>query len=347
VKVEIRRVTAPLRGPWRFSGGEIRERELLLLALQDDHGRVGLGEAAPLASYDGVTIRDVQDALGDCLDLLREAGAEEAARGEIVAQCARRAVLPQAVAAVDLALWDLAGQRAQVPVWRLLGADLAPAVEVNYSISATDRAGAASQGGQAREQGYRCVKAKVGVGDDPGRLAALRAATGPQMALRIDANGVWSLDEARAALQVLEPLRLELCEQPVRGLEEMALLSELTSIPLSLDEGATAPGALDRRVCAAVCLKIARCGGISGLIGAAQHARSSGYEVYLASTLDGPLGIAGALHAAAVISPDRPSGLATLGLFAGRQDPLPARDGRISVPEGPGLGSELHRWYQA
>jgi L-alanine-DL-glutamate epimerase-like enolase superfamily enzyme len=67
--------------------------------------------------------------------------------------------------------------------------------------------------------------------------------------------------------------------------------------------------------------------------------------VYLASTLDGPLGIAAALHAAAVIAPDRPSGLATLGLFADRADPLPSRNGQIAVPDGPGLGDGLVGWY--
>ena len=68
--------------------------------------------------------------------------------------------------------------------------------------------------------------------------------------------------------------------------------------------------------------------------------------MYLASTLDGPLGIAAALHAAAVVRPERPCGLATLALFADREDPLPARDGRIAVPEGAGLGDGLISWYQ-
>jgi L-alanine-DL-glutamate epimerase-like enolase superfamily enzyme len=63
--------------------------------------------------------------------------------------------------------------------------------------------------------------------------------------------------------------------------------------------------------------------------------------VYLASTLDGPLGIAAALHAAAVVRPDRPCGLATLALFEGRPNPLPAVSGRIAVPAGPGLGDRL------
>src|ERR1700691_2734103 len=67
---------------------------------------------------------------------------------------------------------------------------------------------------------------------------------------------------------------------------------------------------------------VARCGGISATLSAAAQARAAGYEVYLASTLDGPLGIAAALHAAAVIRPARACGLATLGLFGGRADPL-------------------------
>ena len=99
-------------------------------------------------------------------------------------------------------------------------------------------------------------------------------------------------------------------------------------------------------MCQAVCLKIASCGGITGVVEAARQARAAGYEVYLASTLDGPLGIAAALHVAAVVRPSRACGLATLALFADREDPLPARDGRIAVPTGAGLGDGLISWYQ-
>ena len=344
MKVRIRRVSAPLRAPWTTAGGEIKARELLVVALADTEDLVGLGEAAPLESYDGLTIDDVETALEDCRDVLESS--KPIPRDELLAECTRRAVLPQAVAAIDLALWDQAAKRAGSPVWQALGAAEAPAVEVNYTIGAADRSGAANQAAEARARGYRCLKAKVGIGDDAGRLAAIRAAAGAEMAIRIDANGAWTVDEARAALAALEPVGIELCEEPVRGLDETARLAELTEIPLALDESAAVPGALNHRVCTAVCLKIARCGGIGGTIQAAERARSAGYEVYLASTLDGPLGIAAALHAAAVISPDRPSGLATLGMFEGRSDPLPAEGGRIAVPEAPGLGGpELRSWY--
>jgi L-alanine-DL-glutamate epimerase-like enolase superfamily enzyme len=226
-------------------------------------------------------------------------------------------------------------------VWQLLGASHAPAVEVNYTIGATDRAGAATEGATARAAGFRCVKVKVGVGDDAARIAAVRAAAGPEMAIRVDANGVWSVEEAEATLRVLAPAGIELCEEPVDGLRAFAELD--APVPIALDE--TAPDALDERVADAVCLKIARCGGITGLLSAARRARAAGYEVYLASTLDGPLGVAAAVHAAAVIKPDRPSGLATLSMFDRRPGPLPVRNGVMTAPATPGLGDALTAWY--
>jgi L-alanine-DL-glutamate epimerase-like enolase superfamily enzyme len=144
---------------------------------------------------------------------------------------------------------------------------------------------------------------------------------------------------------VLHPAGIELCEEPVSGLDAVSVLSAMTDVPLSIDESTVAPGALERRVCDAVCLKIGRGGGISAVLDSARRARVAGYEVYLASTLDGPLGIAAALHAAVAIGPDRPCGLATLALFAERDDPLPPRGGRIAVPSGPGLGDGLLGWY--
>jgi L-Ala-D/L-Glu epimerase len=89
-----------------------------------------------------------------------------------------------------------------------------------------------------------------------------------------------------------------------------------------------------------VCLKLSRCGGITGLLEAAETVRAAGGEVYLASTLDGPLGIAGALHAAAVLRPSRPCGLATLGAFGDLDVDAALRieGGFMRVPDGPGLG---------
>ena len=162
------------------------------------------------------------------------------------------------------------------------------------------------------------------------------------MAIRVDANGAWSVDEALAALRAFEPVGIELCEQPAADVDDCAEVAVQSPIPIALDE--SAPDGLESRVCDAVCLKVSRFGGISGVVFAAGRARQAGYRVYLASMLDGPLGIATALHAAAVVKPDYACGLATLELFD-RPDPLPPLNGRIALPSGPGLGDDLIAWY--
>jgi o-succinylbenzoate synthase len=338
VKLSTRVVRVGLREPFATATGSLDQRALVLVSVEDEDGAIGFGEAAPLAP---IGVEDCVAALEDCRAVLCTASAAEAR-----AACEQVAVLPPAVAAVDLALWDLEARRAGVPVWRALGAQAAPGVPANATIAAADRTGAATAAVTAREEGYGCVKVKVGLGDEAGRLAAVRAAAGPSMAIRIDANGAWTVDEAIASLRVLEPVGIELCEEPVHGLSELAAVRAASSVPIALDESVALPGALDRRVADAVCLKIAACGGITGLLSAAKRARAAGYAVYVASSLDGALGIAAALHACAAVRPDRPCGLATLQLFdTPRGDPLPAVDGAIAVPDGPGLITDPRSWY--
>jgi L-alanine-DL-glutamate epimerase-like enolase superfamily enzyme len=184
---------------------------------------------------------------------------------------------------------------------------------------------------------------KVGVGDDAGRVAAVRAAAGPEIDLRLDANGAWSIEQAVRAIELLSPAGLELVEEPTHGLEAVRAVRERVAVRIAIDETAAEHGALGAGVADAVCLKISRCGGISGLIAAATLVRASGAEVYVASTLDGPLGVAAGLHAAAALAsrgPVPPCGLATLGMFEDLENPLPTRDGQIALPTAGGLGVE-------
>ena len=109
-------------------------------------------------------------------------------------------------------------------------------------------------------------------------------------------------------------------------------------VAVAMDETAVLPGAPGSGATDLVCLKTSSCGGISGLLCAAADARAAGSEVYVASTFDGPIGIAAAVHAAAALGDMRPCGLATLSLFADLADPLPPARGAIAVPTGDGLG---------
>ena len=337
--LDVTPVRLALRTPILAAWGELRERTVLQVRLSWGDADFGIGEAAPLEPYDGVPLAAVVAALQAYASVLADAD-PRAGHLELLDACAAERGLPEALAAIDLALWDRAGRRAGRPVAALLAgsAPVAAAVAVNALVGAEDRAGAAAAAARAVAEGFSCVKVKVGVGDDAGRLAAVRAAVGPAVAIRADANGAWrTADEALANLRALAPLGLELCEEPVHGVEALRAVRAASPLPVAMDETA-APGA---GAADAVCLKIARSGGISALLADARAAREAGADVYLASSFDGPLGIAAALHAAAALAAGGPvlhCGLATLDAFADL-DPgeLTPHAGAITVPAGPGL----------
>jgi L-alanine-DL-glutamate epimerase-like enolase superfamily enzyme len=326
----------PLRAAW----GVLDERELLRVRLDFGGDDFGIGEAAPLEEYDGVPLAAVVAAL-DAYAVVLSRASPRSTHAELLAACAAERPLPQALAAIDLALWDRAGRRTGFPVAQLIAAGAVRSVAVNATIAAVDRAGAAAEAAAAAEAGFRCVKMKVGVGDDAGRVAAVRAAVGDDVAIRVDANGAWPTpEEAIANLRALAPAGIELCEEPVHGMAKMRAVRAKSPVPVSMDETAAERGAPGSGAADAVCLKISRCGGISGLLRDARAARAAGTKVYVASAFDGPLGIAAGLHAAAGLRASGPvayCGLASLGKFVGHEDVLAARDGAIAVPDGPGL----------
>jgi len=333
--VTIGRRTLRFVTPLQTSYGAVAEREIFELEIEGDDGVPGRGEAAPLEAYDGVSSDRAYAALQAYRPILAAGDALQG--GELLDACRAADPLPQALAAVDMALWDRAGRRAGQPVAALLTEPVLNEVVVNATIGAQDRAGAAASAAAAREAGFGCVKLKVGIGDDAGRVAAVRAALGPTVDLRLDANGAWTVEEAIATIEALACAGLELVEEPVHGLAGLRAVRERVAVRIAMDETAAEPGSLASGAADAVCLKLARCGGISGLLACASLVRASGAEPYVASTFDGPLGIAAAVHAAAALRIEAACGLATLALFDGVEHSLHVRHGAITVPRGPGL----------
>src|SRR5215210_3922322 len=330
--LSVERVRLRLRAPLRAAWGDLQERELLRVRLAFADDDWGEGEAAPLEPYDGVPMAAVAAAL-EAYGAVLERADPAAPHEELLAACSAERPLPHALAAVDLALWDRAGRRAGRPVAELLGGTAATRVAVNAVIGAEDRAGAAAEAAAAVAAGFSCLKVKVGVGDDAGRLAAVRATAGPAVAIRADANGAWQTpEEALANLRALAPVGLELCEEPVHGVEALRAVAAESPVRIAMDEThAPESGAAEL-----VCLKISR-GGISAVLEDARKARAAGSSVYLSSTFDGPLGIAAGVHAAAALRITRACGLATLQNFAEPTGAPEPRGGSIPVPSVPGL----------
>lgn len=323
------------RRPVVMAYGSLEERRLFDVHLVEGDEITGRGEAAPLEPYDSVSLERAAAAL-DAYRPILEAG-DDLTGGELLDACAAADPLPQALAAIDLALWDRAGRRAGLPVAALLTDEPAEEVAVNATVTALDAEAAAAACGAAADAGYRCVKLKVGVGDDVARVAAAREALGPEPELRLDANGAWTVNEAVAIIGELASFGLELVEEPVHGIEELRAVREHVAVRIAMDETTSVPGAIASQAADAVCLKLTRCGGISGLLAAASLVRAHGAVAYIASTFDGPVGIAGALHAAAALGGLPACGLGTLALFDTPADGLAVHDGAVALPDAPGL----------
>ena len=310
----------PFREPYVTARGRLDRRELILLRLTDADGTTGLGETTSLSLRGGRSITTIASEL-ERVDWEAPLSSEPSAE----ARCA-----------ISTALLDLELRRSGSST----GSEPIP---VNATLSAGPPGAVAEAAERWHGLGFTTFKLKVGSGEDAAQVRAVREALGADAQIRVDANGAWSLAQARALPEQLEELEIELCEQTVATIKEMAELREGTSIPLAADESVASPADAERArrlgACDLATVKLAKVGG-PGVA-----ARDWGLPVYLSSALEGPVGIAAAAHAAR--RSERPAdlahGLATQLLFA---DTIAAtgpeiRDGLLEVPSGPGLGVQI------
>lgn len=354
--LETTAIAVPFREPYVTARGSLTHREIALVRVHTDEGPTGLGEAAALSLRGGAPLRTIVSELETrCSDALRGvdlstlATAEPGRVSDAVAALldSYGATNAQARAAVDLALHDLAGKLCGRPLWELLGAPGAEPVECNGTLVAGTPESVARRATELAQSGFTAVKVKARGDEDVETITAVRAAIGDDVAVRVDANGVWSTAEAIATLGELEPANLELAEQPAASIEELAVVRAAVRPLIVADESvgsaADARGAADAEACDAVTIKLAKVGGISPALAIAEILPS-----YLSSALDGPVGIAAAAHLAQSlpatgVARSLAHGLATAPLFATQIASVAAElnEGRLSPPPGPGLGVEL------
>lgn len=202
-----------------------------------------------------------------------------------------------------------------------------------------------------RASGCSTVKVKVGTERDEERVAAVRDALGPNGRLRLDANGAWGLDEAERIIKRLARYDLEYVEQPVEGLEEMALLRKRVDVALAVDEPARsiegAVAAAEMRAADVLIVKVQPIGGVRAGLEAAERSK---LPVVVSSALETSIGLAAGVALAAAL-PELPyaCGLGTLLLLEGdvTDAPLLPVDGRLPVRR-PAVSEEaMVRWEVA
>lgn len=334
-----------LAEPLSTAGGTIEERSGFLLRCEHG-GEVGIGEATPLPGW--------TESVDDCARTLEKAKVNADREGP---QAALREIPRFETAArhgVSTALLDAAARADGRPLceWFAEG-KTADSIPVNATIGDADPETTAERARDAVANGFDCVKVKVGVRSvsaDVDRIAAVRSAVGDAVELRIDANEHWSRDEARRAIDVLAEFDVALVEQPLArddltGHADLAGHADLRGGPVdvALDESLIEndPGEIvDAGAADALVLKPMVLGGPGEAFTLAQWARDRGLDVVVTTTIDAVVARTAAVHVAAAIPNVSTCGLATAELLAEDlgPDPAPVSDGKIEVPDGPGLG---------
>jgi glucarate dehydratase len=212
-----------------------------VIRLETDDGLVGWGEACSGA--------DMESVLDSVRSLAPFILGQDPWRAEALKRDAWHRGLWQfreptgnfAWAGLDMAMADLCGQAAGVPVHGLLGGPMRESVDYFWYLSGDDLDALVSSATLGRSRGYGTFYVKVGRNrrDDLERVFAVRSAIGEQCRLRIDANGAWSFAEARDVLAAMGDAHLDFVEQPVRQVPRDLLgdLRRVVSVPVAANEG--------------------------------------------------------------------------------------------------------------
>lgn len=348
VKTEHWSENLELTRPYRIANRTFTSVENHFVRIQAENGLFGIGSASPGEKVTGEYLSDCAAALDrhlePCLvgrDLRCFHALARRMQGVLQAT-------PAGLAAVDMALYDLAGKQFGQPVAALLGR-CHRSMPTSITIGIQSLAQTLADAEEYLGRGFRRLKVKIG--DDPAedieRLHRLREKAGPKVGIRVDANQGYSVDGLLSFWRKTRDLNLELIEQPlpVFRTDDMRRLPEEIRRLAAADESLCGPADALRLSCrpqpyGIYNIKLMKCGGITPAMHMAHSAEIAGIPLMWGCNDESCVSIAAALHAAFASPSTRYldlDGSFDLGrdLFEGG---FVLKDGELRLTDAPGLG---------
>ncbi len=259
-----------------------------------------------------------------------------------------------AKSALETALLDAQGKRLGVPLATLLGGTVRDALPVLWTLASGDTARDIEEAERLlAERRHDTFKLKIGrraVRDDVAHVAAIKRALGDRARVTVDVNQAWNEADAATGIAMLEAAGIDLIEQPIARENRVGLarLAARFVVPIMADEAVTGPedamelarlGAAD-----VFALKIAKSGGIFGMLRTAAVGDAAGIALYGGTMLEGSVGTIAAAHGFCTL-PQLAWGTELFGPLLLKDDVVVERPGyrdfALRLPDGPGLGLAL------
>lgn len=267
-KIDIYRYSIPMI-PFTIATGTMDFAQNLFIRIHTDAGFYGVGECSAFPMIAGETQSTCYVMARDFAALWK--GKDPLAIADRMQELhlftARNTT---AKSAFDMALYDIAAQHANLPLYKFLGGTQKKELETDLTIGIDSVDAMAAKAREYISKGVRIIKIKLGKDPqtDIARVKAIREAVGTDILLRIDANQGWNFDDAVLALTEMQPYTIQFCEQPLRSYNDHQLprLKALSPIPIMADESVfdhrDAQRLLDAEACQYVNIKLSKSGGL-------------------------------------------------------------------------------------
>jgi L-alanine-DL-glutamate epimerase-like enolase superfamily enzyme len=348
-KISIYKADIPQIEPFKIAIMEITDALNIYVKIETDSGLYGMGEASPFWRICGET-QAISIAAARDLALLLKGKDPLAIEARVSDMQGYLDNTPTIRSAFDMALYDLLGKAAGLPLYAVLGGARRELV-TDLTIGIGEVGQMAEKAKKIVARGFKAIKVKLGTtaAQDIARIRAIREAIGESVPIRIDANQGWDYNTALEVLLALEPLGVQYCEQPVVNwnYSDMAALRRRTTIPIMADDGLKdqhdAFKLCSSQACDYLNIKLSKAGGIRNALNICAVAESCGKACMVGCMLESRLGLTAAAHLASARAIIRFCDLDSALMLA--EDPVTGgivyEGDRVILPEAPGLGADI------
>ena len=308
-----------------------------IILILEHNGITAYGEAVPTTRYDE-DAEKVNTALAS-VDFESEPFNDPFKLEDIDSACRDNSLMtPSAIAAMNIAYWDMQGKLLGQPLYRLWGLNPLKSLISTFTIG-IDEIDVIKQ--KVREaEIYPILKVKQGLDNDREIISAIRELT--DKPIRVDANEGWTKEEALEKIEWLSGQNVEFIEQPLPAdkLDESAWLKERSPLPIVADENCMTKEDIPKIAHAfdGINIKLMKCGGPTEALKMIHTARSFGLKIMLGCMCESSIAIGAAAHLSPLADWADLDGNLLLS-----NDPysgIDVKEGKLLLPDRPGIGVE-------
>jgi len=350
-QVELYKLFIPLKEPFVISLGPIYNAENILVVIHADEGITGFGECSPFMSINGESI-DTCFIVGQYFANLFK-GKNALAIEDRIEEMDKLIYGNSSIkSAFDMALYDIASQHADMPLYKFLGGTNTKTILTDYTVSIGDPEKMAADAVKIKKEGYPAIKIKLGINGETDvlRIKAIREAVGYEIPLRIDANQGWSVEEAITTLKALAPFDIQHCEEPIPRWAFMKLpeVRKESPIPIMSDEscgdGHDAERLIQLGACDYMNIKLGKSGGIFKALKMIKLAEAAKIHLQVGAFMESRLAMTAFAHFSLCSPMIEHFDFDTALMFS--EDPVSGgivyeKNGVVKVPVVAGLGASI------